>query len=99
MKFQGTDSYVATDDLKVAVNAAVTLERPLLVKGEPGTGKTELARQVASALGLPIIECPEASERIQEGDEVSVDFDTGVVTNWMKPTAAQIEAAIKPQDD
>ena len=50
MKFTGTDSYVATDDLKIAVNAAVALERPLLVKGEPGTGKTELARKVAEAL-------------------------------------------------
>ena len=56
MKFQGTDSYVATEDLTVAVNAAVTLERPLLVKGEPGTGKTELARQVATSLGLKMIE-------------------------------------------
>ena len=54
--FNGSDSYVATQDLTIAVNAAVTLERPLLVKGEPGTGKTELARQVAAALGLPIIE-------------------------------------------
>ena len=56
MKFTGTDSYVATDDLTVAVNATVALERPLLVKGEPGTGKTELARQVARALGLDLIE-------------------------------------------
>ena len=56
MKFQGTQDYVATDDLTIAVNAAVTLERPLLVKGEPGTGKTELARQVAQALGLEMIE-------------------------------------------
>lgn len=56
MKFTGTEHYVATDDLTIAVNAAVTLERPLLVKGEPGTGKTELARQVAAALGLPMIE-------------------------------------------
>ncbi|MGJ8612320.1 MAG: AAA family ATPase, partial [Octadecabacter sp.] len=54
MRFTGTDSYVATDDLTVAVNAAVTLERPLLVKGEPGTGKTELARQVSASLGLPM---------------------------------------------
>ena len=44
MKFNGTNSYIATEDLKVAVNAAITLERPLLVKGEPGTGKTELAK-------------------------------------------------------
>ena len=50
MKFDGTQNYVATEDLKIAVNAAVTLERPLLVKGEPGTGKTELAKQVASSL-------------------------------------------------
>ncbi len=56
MKFQGTKDYVATEDLTIAVNAAVTLERPLLVKGEPGTGKTELARQVADALGLEMIE-------------------------------------------
>jgi MoxR-like ATPase len=51
MRFEGTDSYVATEDLTVAVNAAVTLERRLLVKGEPGTGKTELARQVATSAG------------------------------------------------
>ncbi|MFX7938270.1 ATP-binding protein, partial [Acinetobacter baumannii] len=50
MKFQGTDSYVATADLKVAVNAAITLQRPLLVKGEPGTGKTILAYEIAKAL-------------------------------------------------
>ena len=56
MKFASTAAYVATDDLIMAVNAAVTLERPLLVKGEPGTGKTELARQVAAALQMPIIE-------------------------------------------
>lgn len=56
MKFDGSASYVATDDLKVAVNAAMTLERPLLVKGEPGTGKTVLAREIAAALGMPLIE-------------------------------------------
>ncbi len=56
MQFATTSTYVASDDLKVAVNAAVTLERPLLVKGEPGTGKTELARQVAASLNLPLIE-------------------------------------------
>ena len=56
MHFSGTADYVATDDLKVAVNAAVTLRRPLLVKGEPGTGKTVLAHEIAAALGAPLIE-------------------------------------------
>ena len=56
MRFQGTENYVATDDLKVAVNAATTLRRPLLVKGEPGTGKTVLAQEIATALGAPLIE-------------------------------------------
>jgi MoxR-like ATPase len=56
MRFEGTKDYVATEDLKVAVNAAITLERPLLVKGEPGTGKTMLAIEVAKALAAPLIE-------------------------------------------
>lgn len=56
MQFKGTKDYIATEDLKVAVNAAVTLERPLLVKGEPGTGKTVLAIEVAKALGAPLLE-------------------------------------------
>ena len=56
MRFEGTDKYVATDDLKVAVNAATKLRRPLLVKGEPGTGKTVLAQEIATALGAPLIE-------------------------------------------
>ncbi|WP_334065780.1 AAA family ATPase [Nereida ignava] len=68
MKFTGTDGYVATDDLTVAVNAAVTLQRPLLVKGEPGTGKTELALQVARALKTPIIEWNiKSTTRAQQG--------------------------------
>src|ERR1041384_4418793 len=56
MRFEGTKAYVATDDLKVAVNAAITLERPLLVKGEPGTGKTVLAIEIAKALSAPLLE-------------------------------------------
>ena len=76
MKFTGTQEYVATDDLTVAVNAAVTLERPLLVKGEPGTGKTELARQVAKALGLEMVEwniksTTKAQQGLYEYDAVS----------------------------
>src|SRR5690349_14699709 len=55
MRFDGTKAYVATDDLKIAVNAAITLERPLLVKGEPGTGKTVLALEIAKAIGAPLI--------------------------------------------
>jgi MoxR-like ATPase len=54
-RFEGTERYVATDDLRIAVNAAITLQRPLLVKGEPGTGKTQLAYEVAEALAAPLI--------------------------------------------
>jgi MoxR-like ATPase len=76
MKFASTDTYVAPPDLAVAVNAAVTLQRPLLVKGEPGTGKTELARQVAQTLGLPLIEwhvksTTKAQQGLYEYDAVS----------------------------
>ena len=76
MRFEGTESYVAADDLTIAVNAAITLERPLLVKGEPGTGKTELAKQVAAALGLNLIEwhvksTTKAQQGLYEYDAVS----------------------------
>jgi MoxR-like ATPase len=54
-RFQGTEKYIATDDLRIAVNAAITLERPLLIKGEPGTGKTQLAYEVAAAMNAPLI--------------------------------------------
>ncbi|MBI3699605.1 MAG: MoxR family ATPase [Afipia sp.] len=76
MKFKGTKDYVATDDLKVAVNAAIVLERPLLVKGEPGTGKTVLAEEVAKALNAPLItwhikSTTKAQQGLYEYDAVS----------------------------
>ena len=76
MKFKGTQNYISTKDLNVAVNAAITLEKPLLIKGEPGTGKTELARQVSDSLGLDIIEwniksTTKAQQGLYEYDAVS----------------------------
>jgi MoxR-like ATPase len=76
MKFTGTDSYVASDDLRVAVNAAIALQRPLLIKGEPGTGKTVLAHEVARAIGAPLIEwhiksTTKAQQGLYEYDAVS----------------------------
>ena len=76
MKFTGTKNYVATDDLKIAVNAAVTLQRPLLVKGEPGTGKTVLAHEISKSLGAPLIEwhiksTTKAQQGLYEYDAVS----------------------------
>ena len=68
MNFDSTAEYIATSDLSIAVNAAITLEKPLLIKGEPGTGKTELARQVANSLSLPIIEWNiKSTTRAQQG--------------------------------
>src|SRR5258708_33723463 len=67
-RFAGTDTYVATDDLRVAVNAAIALERPLLVKGEPGTGKTILAHEIAKALGKSLITCHiKSTTKAQQG--------------------------------
>jgi MoxR-like ATPase len=97
MKFAGTDDYVATPDLMVAVNAAIALERPLLVKGEPGTGKTELARQIAKALDLPIVEwhvksTTRAAQGLYEYDAVSRLRDSQLgdarvhdIANYIRP--------------
>ena len=81
MKFEGTKSYIATEDLKVAVNAAITLERPIIVKGEPGTGKTMLAHEVAEALGSKIItwhikSTTKAQQGLYEYDAVSRLIDS-----------------------
>jgi MoxR-like ATPase len=97
MKFEGSAAYVATADLTVAVNAAITLERPLLVKGEPGTGKTELAREIAGGLGLPLIEwhvksTTKAAQGLYEYDAVSRLRDSQLgdervhdVRNYIRP--------------
>lgn len=97
MRFEGTADYVATEDLRVAVNAAIRLERPLLVKGEPGTGKTELACQVAGSLGLKLIEwhvksTTRAHQGLYEYDAVSRLRDSQLgdervrdVRNYIKP--------------
>ncbi|EKV30032.1 ATPase associated with various cellular activities, AAA_5 [Caenispirillum salinarum AK4] len=97
MKFSGTERYVATEDLKVAVNATVTLQRPLLVKGEPGTGKTVLAQEVAASLGLPLISwhvksTTKAQHGLYEYDAVSRLRDSQLgddrvhdIRNYIKP--------------
>src|SRR5882757_1873150 len=76
MRFKGSESYVSTEDLTLAVNAAITLQRPLLIKGEPGTGKTMLAVEVAKALGIPLLEwhiksTTKAQQGLYEYDAVS----------------------------
>lgn len=97
MKFQGTDTYVATEDLMVAVNAAMTLQRPLLIKGEPGTGKTVLAQEVANAIGKQFIEwniksTTKAQQGLYEYDAVSRLRDSQLgddkvhdISNYIRP--------------
>src|SRR5512144_581795 len=96
MRFEGSDTYVADDDLKLAVNAAVTLTRPLLVKGEPGTGKTLLAEEIARALGRPLFQwhvksTTKAQQGLYEYDAVSRlrdsqlgDGRVGDIANYIK---------------
>ena len=97
MRFEGTDQYVASDDLMLAVNAAITLEKPLLIKGEPGTGKTMLAIEVAKALDAPLLEwhiksTTKAQQGLYEYDAVSRlrdsqlgDEKVKVIDNYIKP--------------
>jgi len=96
MKFSSTETYIATDDLAVAVNAAVALERPLLVKGEPGTGKTELARQVARAMGMTMLEwhiksTTKAQQGLYEYDAVSRLRDSQLGDERVKDVANYIK--------
>ena len=96
MKFEGTKDYVATEDLRVAVNAAITLQRPLLVKGEPGTGKTVLAEEVAKALGTPLItwhikSTTKAQQGLYEYDAVSRLRDSQLGDERVKDIANYIE--------
>ncbi|MBS0524934.1 MAG: MoxR family ATPase [Proteobacteria bacterium] len=96
MKFTGTDSYVASDDLRVAVNASITLQRPLLIKGEPGTGKTVLAHEVAKAIGAPLIEwhiksTTKAQQGLYEYDAVSRLRDSQLGDGRVKDIANYIK--------
>ena len=95
-KFAGTENYVATDDLKIAVNAAVALERPLLVKGEPGTGKTMLAIEIAKALNAPLLEwhvksTTKAQQGLYEYDAVTRLRDSQLGDERVKDIANYIQ--------
>ena len=96
MKFNGTDNYIATEDLMIAVNAAVTLERPLLIKGEPGTGKTELAKQVSLGLKLEMLEwniksTTKAQQGLYEYDAVTRLRDSQLGDERVKEISNYIE--------
>ncbi|MBC9072092.1 MoxR family ATPase [Thauera sp. CAU 1555] len=95
MRFEGTQDYVATPDLMLAVNAAITLQRPLLIKGEPGTGKTMLAEEVARALGLPLLQwhiksTTKAQQGLYEYDAVSRLRDSQLGDDRVKDIANYI---------
>lgn len=95
MKFEGTDTYIATEDLRVAVNAAVVLERPLLIKGEPGTGKTMLAEEVARSLGKKLIQwhiksTTKAQQGLYEYDAVSRLRDSQLGNTTIETSPARV---------
>ena len=94
MKFQGTQNYVATNDLMLAVNAAITLQRPLLVKGEPGTGKTMLAEEVAEALGMPLLQWHiKSTTKAQQGL-----YEYDAVSRLRDSQLADVEGAARVKD-
>src|SRR5450432_1913502 len=99
MKFHGSENYVATPDLMLAVNAAATLKRPLLVKGEPGTGKTMLAEEVALALGMPLMQwhiksTTKAQQGLYEYDAVSRLRDSQLGDSHVGDIAHYIKRAV-----
>ncbi len=94
MKFQGSDNYVATQDLMLAVNAAMTLKRPLLVKGEPGTGKTMLAEEVSAALGMPLLQWHvKSTTKAQQGL-----YEYDAVSRLRDSQLSDVESASKVRD-
>ncbi len=94
MKFQGTQNYVATNDLMLAVNAAITLQRPLLVKGEPGTGKTMLAEEVSQALGMPLLQWHiKSTTKAQQGL-----YEYDAVSRLRDSQLADVEGAARVKD-
>jgi len=94
MKFEGSAHYVTTDDLKLAVNAALTLQRPLLLKGEPGTGKTLLAEEVAGALGLPLLQWHvKSTTKAQQGL-----YEYDAVSRLRDSQLADVESSAKVKD-
>ena len=94
MKFQGSDNYVATQDLMLAVNAAMTLKRPLLVKGEPGTGKTMLAEEVSAALGMPLLQWHvKSTTKAQQGL-----YEYDAVSRLRDSQLSDVESATKVRD-
>ena len=94
MKFQGSQNYVATNDLMLAVNAAITLQRPLLVKGEPGTGKTMLAEEVSQALGMPLLQWHiKSTTKAQQGL-----YEYDAVSRLRDSQLADVEGAARVKD-
>src|SRR5210317_1202186 len=99
MRFESTDQYISTDDLSMAVNASIALSRPLLIKGEPGTGKTMLAEQVAESLGMPLIQwhiksTTKAQQGLYEYDAVSRLRDSQLGDDRVHDVANYIERGV-----